>query len=126
MRSLFVSLTFAISSSVIDQERRHALQEQNKALADMVSNLPVGICVYKRIEGNISCIATNEAFGHMIGKPIKRIVGESFDDLCERVYPEDRKLCAEVTVAGLIKNREVCSDFRSYNYKTKNYFWMHL
>ena len=126
MRSLFVSLTYAITNSLLDQERREALQKQNAELTNMIENIPIGICVYKMVEGAICCVATNDTFSEMIGKPAVSIVGETFEDLSKRLHPEDRERCAKVTVDGLMQKKKASGDFRTYSFKKKEYFWVHL
>ncbi len=99
---------------------------ENTLLQDVVSSIPVGICVFQRREDRMQCVSVNACYAGMVGAEEKDLIGEEMESSFSRVHPDDLERFRKEMVAPLDKIGQSGGTYRIYNRKDQRYYWRHL
>ena len=100
--------------------------EWNKLMEKCMNHVPGGIRIFKKTAAGIVCVEVNEYCAEMLGLSRKQLLGESFEQLEQRIHPEDRERHRLETVVQLNKERKSSGVYRFYNIQKKQYIWFRL
>ena len=105
---------------------RKQLKDDNLAMEQTINNIPCGIAIFKKINGEVTCIDANPYVHTLLGLPPGTQTGRTFKEILSNVHPEDRERCVRETVDGLDEHGSCDVTYRIYNQKKDRYIWLHL
>jgi signal transduction histidine kinase/CheY-like chemotaxis protein len=133
--SWYARKAYAIYSTDITQIKKDQLilEKSNQSLQATINNIPVGICVYKKKNNKITCIATNPYLACTKGivncTPGKEIDNSFFS----KIYPGESEICKR-NFMRIFESGHNIFDYRTLNGHssdkdgmiTPSYIWLHI
>jgi PAS domain S-box-containing protein len=105
-------------------KQRKKLEDVNLQMSRMIKHIPAGLCVFKRINNVITCIAANPYAADIMGVSVDDLVGKDLNEITQRVHPEERSRCREETSVQLEKNGSCNGIYRVKHKKLGKYVWI--
>lgn len=95
-------------------------------LEDLLHTVPCGICLYKWDNNELSPLFVNQQFSEMLGEDALAYLNGVKNLQYTHVHPDDLERLRTEAFHALNQTSEVDTTYRSLNFKTQKYIWVHM